>query len=127
MGDLGHFDEDGFLTLGYQSSNYFTERVPELGVADLPFLFPDVKVARGAMDGRLGQVLTAKLEAVMNYRILGGTGVNDAGLTMNRTGSPAILYRLPPIAFGFMMPAGSQRSLIARSSSNPRSPISSPR
>jgi TRAP-type C4-dicarboxylate transport system substrate-binding protein len=40
-------------------------------VADLPFLFPDVSAARGAMDGRLGQVLTAKLEAAMNYRILG--------------------------------------------------------
>jgi TRAP-type C4-dicarboxylate transport system substrate-binding protein len=59
------------LTLGYQSSNYFTERVPDLGIADLPFLFPDVNVARASIDGRLGQVLTAKLEAAMNYRILG--------------------------------------------------------
>ncbi|HEY6361307.1 MAG TPA: TRAP transporter substrate-binding protein DctP [Vicinamibacterales bacterium] len=63
--------EDGVLTLGYQSSSYFTERVPDLGVADLPFLFPDVQKARAAMDGRLGQVLTAKIEAGMNFRILG--------------------------------------------------------
>jgi TRAP-type transport system periplasmic protein len=69
--DINWLVEDGVLTLGYQSSNYFTERVPDLGVADLPFLFPDVRVARGAIDGRLGQVLTAKLEAAMNYRILG--------------------------------------------------------
>ncbi len=46
--DLGYRGEDilwlvesGVLTLGYQSSSYLTERVPELGVADLPFLFPD--------------------------------------------------------------------------------------
>ena len=38
----------------------------------------------------------------------------DAGLTMNRTGSPAISYRLPPIAFGVMMPAGSRLSRTER-------------
>jgi tripartite ATP-independent transporter DctP family solute receptor len=63
--------EDGVLTLGYQSSSYFTERAPDLGVADLPFLFEDVQKARAAMDGRLGQVLTQRLEAGFNYRILG--------------------------------------------------------
>jgi tripartite ATP-independent transporter DctP family solute receptor len=63
--------EDGVLTLGYQSSSYFTERVPDLGVADLPFLFSDNQKARAAMDGRLGQVLTGKIEGGMNYRILG--------------------------------------------------------
>ena len=35
--------EDGVLTVGYQSSSYFTTRAPDLGVADLPFLFPDVQ------------------------------------------------------------------------------------
>ena len=63
--------EDGVLTLGYQSSSYFTERAPDLGVADLPFLFQDVAQARAAMDGRLGDVLTQRLEASFNYRILG--------------------------------------------------------
>jgi len=63
--------EDGVLTLGYQSSSYFTERAPDLGIADLPFLFADVQKARAAMDGRLGQVLTQRLEAGFNYRILG--------------------------------------------------------
>ena len=63
--------EDGVLTLGYQSSSYFTERAPDLGIADLPFLFEDVQKARVAMDGRLGQVLTQRLEASFNYRILG--------------------------------------------------------
>ena len=63
--------EDGVLTVGYQSSSYFTTRAPDLGVADLPFLFSDVKTAREAIDGRFGQVLTEKLEAGFNYRILG--------------------------------------------------------
>src|SRR5215471_8540800 len=31
--------EQGLLTLGYQSSSYLTDRVPELGIVDLPFLF----------------------------------------------------------------------------------------
>jgi TRAP-type C4-dicarboxylate transport system substrate-binding protein len=76
--DLGYRGEDilwmveqGVLTLGYQSSSYLTERVPDLGVADLPFLFSDTARARTAMDGRLGQVLTARIEAGMDYRILG--------------------------------------------------------
>jgi tripartite ATP-independent transporter DctP family solute receptor len=63
--------EDGVLTLGYQSSSYFTTRAPDVGVADLPFLFEDVQKARAAMDGRLGEVLTQRLEAGFNYRILG--------------------------------------------------------
>jgi TRAP-type C4-dicarboxylate transport system substrate-binding protein len=63
--------EDGVLTVGYQSSSYFTERVPDLGVADLPFIFPDTAAARGAMDGEFGRVLAERLESGMNYRILG--------------------------------------------------------
>ena len=33
--------ESGLLTLGYQSSSYLTDRVPELSFVDLPFLFAD--------------------------------------------------------------------------------------
>jgi TRAP-type transport system periplasmic protein len=76
--DLGYRGEDilwlveqGVLTLGYQSSSYLTDKVRDLGAADLPFLFSDARQARTAMDGRLGQVLTARIEADMNYRILG--------------------------------------------------------
>ena len=63
--------EHGVLTLGYQSSSYLTDRVPELGFVDLPFLFADNAQARGAMDGALGAYLAQKLEAAVNYRILG--------------------------------------------------------
>ena len=76
--DLGYRGEDilwlveqGILTLGYQSSSYLTDRIPAVGVADLPFVFADTATARGAMDGRLGQTLTARIEAGANYRIIG--------------------------------------------------------
>ena len=59
--DHGHKAEDiltlvesGEITLGYQSSSYLTDRVPELGFVDLPFLFANNAQARGAMDGDLG-------------------------------------------------------------------------
>ena len=63
--------EEGVLTLGYQSSSYLTDRVPDLGIVDLPFLFTDNLSAREAMDGRLGELLTASIEAETDYRILG--------------------------------------------------------
>jgi TRAP-type C4-dicarboxylate transport system substrate-binding protein len=76
--DLGYRAEDilwlvesGLLTLGYQSTSYFTDRVPELGALDLPFLFETRDAARAAMDGRLGQVLAGRIEDAMNHRILG--------------------------------------------------------
>ncbi|MGE5202204.1 MAG: TRAP transporter substrate-binding protein [Acidobacteriota bacterium] len=63
--------ESGILTLGYQSSSYFTDRVAEVGVLDLPFLFATRDEARAAMDGKLGALIGAKIEAGMNHRILG--------------------------------------------------------
>ena len=58
--DLGYRGEDilwlvesGVLTLGYQSSSYLTDRIPAVGVVDLPFLFSDQDKARAAMDGCL--------------------------------------------------------------------------
>jgi TRAP-type transport system periplasmic protein len=76
--DLGYRAEDilwlvehGLLTLGYQSSSYLTNRVPELGIVDLPFLFSQLQAARAAMDGALGDVLARKIEARVNFRVLG--------------------------------------------------------
>jgi TRAP-type C4-dicarboxylate transport system substrate-binding protein len=63
--------EDGLLTLGYQSSSYLTDRVPELGIVDYPFVFQTTPEARAAMDGALGQALARALEAKVDYRILG--------------------------------------------------------
>jgi tripartite ATP-independent transporter DctP family solute receptor len=76
--DLGYKSEDilwlvehGLLTVGYQSASYLTDRVPELGFADLPFLFSSNAQARAAMDGALGDYLVRKIEDRVNYRILG--------------------------------------------------------
>ncbi len=76
--DHGHKAEDiltlvesGEITMGYQSSSYLTDRVPELGFVDLPFLFANNAQARAAMDGALGQFLARKTEERINYRILG--------------------------------------------------------
>jgi tripartite ATP-independent transporter DctP family solute receptor len=63
--------ESGVLTLGYQSSSYFTDRIPAVGVADLPFLFSDQARARAAMDGALGDALRTRIEAEMDFRIAG--------------------------------------------------------
>jgi tripartite ATP-independent transporter DctP family solute receptor len=76
--DLGYRAEDilwlvehGLLTLGYQSSSYLTDRVPELGIVDLPFLFESNAEARAAMDGPLGDILARRIEERVDYRILG--------------------------------------------------------
>jgi len=76
--DHGHRAEDiltlvenGAMTLGYQSSSYLTDRVPELGFVDLPFLFERREEARAAIDGALGQSVSRSIEARINYRILG--------------------------------------------------------
>src|SRR4026208_1876677 len=42
--------EHGLLTLGYQSSSYLTDRVPELGIVDLPFLFGNTQAPPRAPD-----------------------------------------------------------------------------
>jgi tripartite ATP-independent transporter DctP family solute receptor len=76
--DHGHKAEDiltlvenGEITLGYQSSSYLTDRVPELGFVDLPFLFSSNAQARESMDGELGAHLARKTEERIGYRILG--------------------------------------------------------
>src|SRR5437764_1268779 len=67
--DLGYEAQDilwlvehGVLTLGYQSSSYLTDRIPDLGLLDLPFLFETTDAARAAIDGKLGRVLARRIE-----------------------------------------------------------------
>jgi TRAP-type C4-dicarboxylate transport system substrate-binding protein len=63
--------EEGVMTAGYQSSSYLTDRVSDLSLIDLPFIFPDNRTARAAMDSELGRTMTASIEANTDYRILG--------------------------------------------------------
>lgn len=71
-GDLLWMAEHGILTLSYQSTSYLADRVPELDMADLPFLFDGLDDARAAMDGKLGAWMTRKIEErIPGYRVLG--------------------------------------------------------
>src|SRR5271170_314580 len=85
--------ESGVLTLGYQSSSYLTDRVPELGFVDLPFLFSERDKARAAIDGALGQFLAAAIEDRVNYRILGWfeNGFRQISNRLHRVRVPADL------------------------------------
>jgi TRAP-type transport system periplasmic protein len=85
--------EDGVLTLGYQSSSYLTDRVPELGFVDLPFLFSRTQAARAAIDGELGRFLARKIEERVNYRILGyfENGFRQISNRLRRVRAPADL------------------------------------
>ena len=63
--------ESGELTACYFSTSYLGTRVPEFAVLDLPFMVRDRTKAYAALDGELGALLTEKLGACSNYRILG--------------------------------------------------------
>lgn len=69
--DLLAMVECGLLTLCYFSTSYLANRVPELEVIDLPFVFDDEAHAHAALDGALGAFLTGKIESRINYRVLG--------------------------------------------------------
>jgi len=76
--DFGYRSEDilwlvesGIMTVGYQSTSYLTDRVPELGIVDLPFLFSDNDQARAAMDGDLGNYLKQRIEDRVDFHMLG--------------------------------------------------------
>lgn len=70
--DLLWMAEDGVLSMSYQSTSYLAERVPEMDVADLPFLFDTLAQARAAMDGAFGAWMAQKIEErIPGYRVLG--------------------------------------------------------
>lgn len=76
--DLGYNAEDvlalverGALSIGYQSTSGHAEDIPEVGLADLPFLFKDEASARAAIDGALGALMAKSIEAKTNSRVLG--------------------------------------------------------
>ena len=50
--------ESGALTLCFFSTAYIADRVPELGIIDLPYLFSSLEQAHAALDGPLGDELS---------------------------------------------------------------------
>ena len=69
--DLLAMVECGILGMCYFSTSYLADRVPELEIVDLPFLFGDSAHAYGALDGALGAHLTERIEAQTGYKNLG--------------------------------------------------------
>ena len=69
--DLLGMVESGEMTLCYFSSSYLADRVPELGLLDLPFVLEDRARAYAALDGPLGALLAERLAEVSSYRLLG--------------------------------------------------------
>tara|TARA_A100001037_G_C15149133_1_gene638050 strand:- start:791 stop:1708 length:918 start_codon:yes stop_codon:yes gene_type:complete len=69
--DLLGMVESGILTMCYFSTSYLMERVKELGIIDLPFIFHDLEHAHKNLDGKLGQMLSEKIEMETNFTVLG--------------------------------------------------------
>lgn len=56
-GSLIEAVESGATTVCYLSTSYLVDRVPALGVLDLPYVFADLEEAHRALDGALGAAL----------------------------------------------------------------------
>jgi TRAP-type transport system periplasmic protein len=52
--------ESGALTLCFFSSSYLADRVPELAVVDLPYVFDSLEQAHRSLDGALGLTLSTR-------------------------------------------------------------------
>lgn len=63
--------ERGELFVCYFSTSYLAERVPQLGLLDTPFLFDRLEEAHRALDGELGEALTAATEEATGFSVLG--------------------------------------------------------
>jgi TRAP-type transport system periplasmic protein len=69
--DLFELVETGDMFFCYFSSSYLGSRVPELDVLETPFLFPDLPVAHGALDGPLGEALAEAVRRQTGFDVLG--------------------------------------------------------
>ena len=63
--------ESGVLTLCYFSSSYLADRVPELAVVDLPYVFGSLEHAHRCLDGALGAALSDRTRAATGLAPLG--------------------------------------------------------
>ena len=69
--DLLDMVESGELTMCYFASSYLADRVPEIGIFDLPFVVESRDKAYAALDGDLGGLLSAKFLNDTGFRVLG--------------------------------------------------------
>jgi TRAP-type transport system periplasmic protein len=71
IGGLLEDVEAGLTTLCFFSSSYLADRVPELGIIDLPYVFDSLQHAHRLLDGEFGAALTAATERVTEYVVMG--------------------------------------------------------
>jgi tripartite ATP-independent transporter DctP family solute receptor len=69
--DLLELVRSGDLDLCYFSSSYLTNRVPALGIFDIPFHFTDRRDTRLRLEGSLGAILGREIAAHTEYEVLG--------------------------------------------------------
>lgn len=71
IGGLLEDVEAGETTLCFFSSSYLADRVPELGIVDLPYVFDSLAHAHRLLDGAFGDALTEATERVTGYVVMG--------------------------------------------------------
>jgi TRAP-type C4-dicarboxylate transport system substrate-binding protein len=71
IGGLLEDVEAGDTTLCFFSSSYLADRVPELGIVDLPYVFDSLAHAHRLLDGTFGDALTEATERVTGYVVMG--------------------------------------------------------
>jgi len=69
--DLLQLVEGGDLTMCYFASSYLADRVPEVGIFDLPFVVESREKAYEALDGALGDLLKKRFLEETGFRVLG--------------------------------------------------------
>ena len=70
-GDLPRMVASGELEFCYISSIRFAEAVPEISIFELPYIVKDRVSLFSALDGELGRLLSARLEAETPLKVLG--------------------------------------------------------
>jgi TRAP-type transport system periplasmic protein len=68
--DLLDLVQSGDLDLCYFSSSYLADRVPALGVLDVPFQLTDRRDTRARLEGDLGAILGREVAARTEYEVL---------------------------------------------------------
>jgi TRAP-type transport system periplasmic protein len=71
VADLLDLVETGELDLCYFSSSYLANRIPALGIFDIPFRFTDRQDTRIRLEGSLGTALGREIAAHTGYEVLG--------------------------------------------------------
>lgn len=69
--DLLQLVEAGEMFMCYFSCSYLGDRVPDLNVLDVPFLFEGLEQAHEALDGRLGRALAAAVRSNTGFEVMG--------------------------------------------------------